>query len=267
MKKLRQRVPLAAVVLTCAAWWSAPLSAADAEKSFTARGVLEDAKLYFTAPIRWDMREWLYFGGSLAAVAVAHQYDDNVREHFVGDSASALDNKDSNDLRDALPAAAIVAGTFTYAALIHDHDGYNEGWSMVEAAGLSAVDAYALKLIAGRLRPNETTDPDSWGDQGDSFPSMHSTAAFAIGTVLAESGSDRYRWVRRGIGYGVAAGTAYLRVHDNVHWFSDTVAGAALGIATANFVLNRHEFNDNQASVAVVPLDGGMMLTYSVPLH
>ena len=38
---------------------------------------------------------------------------------------------------------------------------------------------------------------------GDSFPSMHVSTTFAVGTVLAESGGDNYRWLRRGIGYGL----------------------------------------------------------------
>jgi hypothetical protein len=30
---------------------------------------LEDTKLYFTAPLRWDQEDWLYFGGALAQLA------------------------------------------------------------------------------------------------------------------------------------------------------------------------------------------------------
>jgi len=59
--------------------------------------------------------------------------------------------------------------------------------------------------------------------------------------TFAESGNDDYRWVRRILGYAVAGGTAYIRMKDNVHWLSDTVAGAALGVATARFVLNRED--------------------------
>src|SRR5690242_11470189 len=81
--------------------------------------------------------------------------------------------------------------------LSNDHDGYGEGWAMAEAAGLSGVTAYALKFAAGRRTPDQTTNPNEWGRSGTSFPSFHSTAAFAVGTVLAESGNDEYRWLRR----------------------------------------------------------------------
>ena len=92
---------------------------------------------------------------------------------------------------------------------------------------------------------------------GSSFPSLHATAAFAIGTVLAESGNDDYRWFRRALGYGIAGATAYIRVKDNVHWMSDTVAGAALGAASARFAMNRREARDHRLDVAVGPAQGG----------
>ena len=70
---------------------------------------------------------------------------------------------------------------------------------------------------------------------------MHASAAFAIGTVFAESGDEEHRWLRRTLGYGIAGATAYARLHDNVHWFSDVVAGAAIGFSTARFVMHRDD--------------------------
>ena len=92
---------------------------------------------------------------------------------------------------------------------------------------------------------------------------MHSAAAWAVGTVFAESGNDEYRWIRRIIGYGIAAGTSYVRMNENVHWLSDTVAGAALGIATARFVLNR-EGAESRSAVQFQPVKGGWMVSYSL---
>jgi membrane-associated phospholipid phosphatase len=87
-----------------------------------------------------------------------------------------------------------------------------------------------------------------------------------VGTVFAESGNDEYRWIRRIIGYGVAGATGYVRVEENVHWLSDTVAGAALGIATAKFVLNRQD-SQNRGTVQIQPVKGGWMVSYAVRTH
>lgn len=237
-------------------------------EQFDVGTVLEDSKLYFTAPLRWDARHWLYAGGALLAVGAAHSFDDTVRTHFAIGDRALLNGKDSHSTRDALPAAALVAGTFALAWWVDDEGGRVESYSMLEAAGLSAVTTTALKYAAGRERPNETTDQNSWRNGGSSFPSLHSSAAFAIGTVFAESGGEEYRWIRRVIGYGMAGATAYTRAHDNVHWLSDTVAGAAIGIATAHFVLNRRDTRHSAGSVDVAPMQGGgVMLSYSIPLQ
>jgi hypothetical protein len=239
--------------------------AAAADSQIT-HDLAEDAKLYFTAPVRWEKRDWLHFGETLAVIGVAYQYDDDVRAHFVAGLDSPLDGKDPHSLRDALPAAIILAGTWTAAALLDDPDGYEEGREMLEAAAFSAISTTLVKFAAGRMRPNETVQKDDWSRSGDSFPSLHVSAAFAIGTVLAESGGDNHRWMRRLLGYGIAGATAYARLHDNVHWLSDTVAGAAVGISTAHFVLNRSEARDQRSAFSVLPIDGGLMLVYNATL-
>ena len=230
--------------------------------SFSVSEALDDAKLYFTAPLRWDSQDWLYFGAALAAVGAAHEFDSRVRTHFV-DPTQPLNGRDKNSARDALPAVALIVGTGLYAGAIGDRDGYRETWSLLEAGVFSTATSEVLTLAAGRERPDATTSPNMWRHGGDSFPSVHVSAAFAIGTVFAESGNDEYRWIRRIIGYGVATGTAYLRVHENVHWLSDTVAGTALGIATARFVLNR-QGGEQHASFQFQPSKDGWQLAYTV---
>ena len=92
------------------------------------------------------------------------------------------------------------------------------------------------------------------------------STAFAIGTVFAESGNDEYRWIRRIVGYGVAGATGYVRIKENVHWLSDTVAGAALGIAAARFVLNRQNA-ETRASMQFEPIKNGWRVSYSMRIH
>ena len=228
---------------------------------------LEDTKLYFTSPLRWDEKDWLYFGGALVAIGAAHSFDERVRDHFATGSKAILNGgEDKNTLRDAAPTVALVAGTGLYAAFINDHDGYRETWSLIEAGAFSGATAEVLGYAVGRERPDATTSANEWGKGGDSFPSLHTTVAFAVGTVFAESGNDEYRWVRRIIGYGVASATAYVRTSENVHWLSDSVAGAALGIATARFVLNRQEAQD-RAALQFQPVKNGWLISYSVRTH
>jgi hypothetical protein len=230
---------------------------------------LEDTKLYFTSPLRWDEEDWLYFGGALVAIGAAHGFDERVRDHFATGSKAVLNGgQDKNTFRDAAPTVALIAGTGLGAAFFDDKDGYRETWALIEAGAFSGITAEAFGYATGRERPDETASPNEWGKGRDSFPSLHTTIAFAVGTVFAESGNDEYRWVRRIIGYGIAGATAYVRIDENVHWLSDSVAGAALGIATAKFVLNRQDAqSQNRGTVQFQPVKGGWMVSYAVRTH
>ncbi|HWM69709.1 MAG TPA: phosphatase PAP2 family protein [Steroidobacteraceae bacterium] len=249
---------LSRILLLCACFTALGVTTPCRAQSSLSADVWTDTKLYFTSPLRWDTQDWLFFGGAVAAIGAAHQYDGDVRRHFAGQSP-VLDGKDTHSLRDAAPAALVVLGTWAYAGFTDDYQGHRETFTMLEAAAFSTVTAEGLKFAAGRARPNESNRVDDWRAGGSSFPSLHATAAFAIGTVLAESGSDEYRWVRRVLGYGIAGATAYIRVKDNVHWLSDTVAGAALGAATARFAMNRREARHPPLDVSIGPAQGGGM--------
>lgn len=233
--------------------------------------LLLDIEAYYTSPLHWDMKDWAYFGGAIGLLAAAHHYDGQVRTHFIAEGTQAKGGS-TKDLQDAIPAVAAVVGTWAYANLIDSSDGHREAYEMVEAAGLSLTTTYALKFAAGRERPDQTSDPDKWRTSGgSSFPSTHAAAAFAIGAVLAESGNDDYRWMRRFLGYGAVAGyTAYERLKHNAHWLSDDVAGAEIGGATAHFVMEREkerrEARKNY-TLSLVPLEGGAMLTYSLNIE
>jgi len=240
-------------------------SANAADDSSESGGPSDDIKRYATSPARWDQTDWLYFGGAVTAVVLSHRYDTDVRTHFLRNRPDLANTSNDHTLDDAAPTVAIIAGTWLAAQIANSDGGRHESWSMLEAAGLGTATGVLTKFVAGRDRPDETSDPNRWRSSGSSFPSLHTTAAFAVGTVLAESGNDDYRVVRRALGYGLGAVTAYQRLRHNQHWLSDTVAGAAIGMGSARFVLNKD--SSHMAGVSVVPLNDGVMLAYSLPLH
>jgi len=64
----------------------------------------------------------------------------------------------------------------------------------------------------------------------------------------------------------VAGATGYVRVSENVHWLSDSVAGAVLGIASARFVLNRQgtQGTPDRGALQFQPVKNGWLLSYSI---
>ena len=78
-----------------------------------------------------------------------------------------------------------------------------------------------LKRTTHRQRPNQTGFT--------SFPSGHTAIAFMGAEFLYQEYKDVSPWY--GVsGYFIAAGTGYLRMYNNKHWFSDVVAAAGIGI-------------------------------------
>ena len=94
-----------------------------------------------------------------------------------------------------------------------------------------------LKYVVDRARP--TFHPLA-GFSGPSFPSGHTTAAFACYCAFAVVlGRGRGRTVQTNLlagAIGLATMIGASRVMLGVHWLTDVVAGAALGLAWFSLV-------------------------------
>lgn len=70
------------------------------------------------------------------------------------------------------------------------------------------------------------------GSANNSFPSGHAATAFVGAELLWQEYREESIWY--GIaGYAAAAGTGYLRMYNDKHWFSDIAMGAGVGILSA----------------------------------
>ena len=119
-------------------------------------------------------------------------------------------------------AAGWVVGQLSGRSHLSDAAAQATGAGLI-AGGIATV----LKRGFGRLRPNQgSSERFAPFSDHSAFPSGHTTLAVAIATSLAHSTADKRADV---LLYGTAALTGFARINDNKHWFSDVVAGAALG--------------------------------------
>ena len=111
------------------------------------------------------------------------------------------------------------------------------GGRVLVSVGLAGITTVAIKEI-GRVRPNSTRDPYLFKpfSRHESFPSGHTTIAFALAASLSE---EIHAGWATAVLYAGASGTAWSRLNDHRHWLSDVLAGAAVGITAAKVVEGR----------------------------
>jgi len=150
----------------------------------------------------------------------------------------------SRDLQYVADPGSIVIGVGLYGVgkLAHWHEVADLGLHGTEAVAISGIVTGIIKDAAGRARPyvSRDTSPDDFafarglrkGGAYQSFPSGHTTAAFAAASVVT---SESQRWWPQGIWlvapvmYGGATLVGVSRMYNNAHWASDVVLGAAIG--------------------------------------
>ena len=126
------------------------------------------------------------------------------------------------------------------------------GLDMIEATILAEATAEIAKLAIRRPRP---INPDGHQSHGYSMPSGHATVTFAAATVL-----QQHLGYKAAIPtYLIASYVAMSRLHDNRHYASDVVMGAATGIIIGRSVT--YHGRNFWGGPVVVP--GGMALMFT----
>lgn len=191
-------------------------------------------------------------GGGAAALAV-HPADDDFNHRLAGrwDTFFAPGKYLGNTPEQVGGAiAAYVVGRAAHkpklAHLAND---------LLQAQILSELIVEPTKFATQRLRPYQTSNCKL----NCSFPSGHSSVTFADATVIER----HLGWKYSVLGYGIATYVATSRLHDNKHWLSDVVFGAATGTIAGRTVV--HHARDYWA-LSPVPVPGGgvaLMVTRS----
>jgi membrane-associated phospholipid phosphatase len=136
----------------------------------------------------------------------------------------------------------IGSSMYTVGRLTHVRRAAELGLHGTEAILVGGGIAYVIKGLAGRERPyvEKDTNPHSFGflrglRQGhdmSSFPSGHTTAAFAAAAAVTAETRDWWPQHHKVIGTAMYTGAALVgisRMYNDAHWASDVVMGAAIG--------------------------------------
>ena len=183
---------------------------------------------------------WWEAAIAVGAVGVASLADRSVND-WAQDQRSSRSDAIARVFRNGgEPQVWLVAGGGIFAAgVVSGRPNLRRSGARVLASlAVAGFTAVAIKKVVGRVRPSDTNDPYLFKpfSKNDAFPSGHTTMAFALAASLAEEIHNR--WVTAAL-YAGASGTAWSRLNDRHHWFSDVLAGATVGVGAAKVIEGR----------------------------
>lgn len=124
------------------------------------------------------------------------------------------------DLAGQLIPNILYVGTQSILGARGDEKGYGRAMGMLKATLYSSAVTTALKYSIREPRPDNIKEKNS-------FPSGHSTTAFAFGGYVLEE----HGWKAGVPALLLSAFVGASRINDNRHFLSDVVAGATIGLA------------------------------------
>ena len=196
-----------------------------------------------------EKRWWMAFLAALVALALALTFDGQLSrwaqswpEAIRGALVQITPYGESDWI--LYPSAALFAITAVVALFVRWKLMRTLLWQFAAlygfifiGVGLPSLIAALVKRVIGRARPQYLDEVGTLGFRWNwldwtyqSFPSGHATTAFALATVI---GFISPRWFYPGV--AMAALIALSRVSMGVHYPSDIVAGAILGLLGAYF--------------------------------
>lgn len=217
-----------------------------------------DFKQTFTKPFHMTKKDWLNTGGFvLGEVALSFADEPIQRNVFTwrGESKAVRNTSEYVTRFGASYEIYTLLTLGTTGFVFHRTKLTTTTFLATQAYLTGAAVEVAVKFLSGRQRPDFYTtaarvpDPQFHGPfkvikdfsgnkENSSFPSGHTTVAFAAATVFAMEYKDHL--LIPIISYSAATLIGLSRLTENRHWFTDIVAGAALGYLSGRQVVNNY---------------------------
>jgi membrane-associated phospholipid phosphatase len=223
-----------------------------------------DFKQEFTAPFHLKKKDWAKVGEFTAltfALSFAEEPIQQAALRFKNRNTSVNDiSKGLSDFGGIYEVFA-VAGLGAYGLISSNNKLANTTLLASQAYITGGTVMTLVKLLTGRTRPSYypagvEAEPRFLGpfhrklndangtNENSSFPSGHSTVAFAVATVFASEYKDK-PWVSI-VSYTTASLIGASRITENKHWTTDVIAGAALGYVTGKLVDKNYNLYANK---------------------
>jgi membrane-associated phospholipid phosphatase len=209
----------------------------------------------FQSPWKTDAK-YIFWGGLGLAIFLKQATPDFVEstQRTWSQDKPLGTSKVGDYLGQGIPNLIYFTGFFVDYYFSHDEKSFARAVYMAKTSLYATAFAHVMKLAWQEPRPD---DPNT----KDSFPSGHTTAAFAFAsTVGMEHG---VYWGTAG--YLLATYAGLSRINDNRHRLNDVVAGAAIGISYGMGVYSHN--NPSKSTLIILPSEDldGVVVNYATP--
>lgn len=193
------------------------------EKSYRqlSAGLMKQKSPKIPAYYRYAIPASLITYGALSfALPPVKELDHSIRDQVI---ASGQERIHFDDFIQFMPAVAVY-GLDLCTPLKAKHSFRDRTIVMATSHLLMAGTVHGLKNTVNVTRPDNSAR--------NSFPSGHTATAFTGAHILFREYKDQSVWI--GVaGYAAATSTGVFRILNNRHWLSDVMAGAGIGILSA----------------------------------
>lgn len=198
--------------------------------------IFVDQKTFWSTPFRMTARQWQWTVPLAFAGAGLLASDTVIERHAPANPATV-----SRAVTFSNAGLATLVGTggglFLWGHLVHDDQKREAGLLSGQAAIDAALQTEVFKYAMGRDRPSIGDGRGRFFQGGDSFPSGHSAAAWAIASVIAHEYPGP---LTKLMVYGLAGGISASRFAGHKHFAADVAVGSALGWFTGRQVFRAH---------------------------
>jgi membrane-associated phospholipid phosphatase len=147
---------------------------------------------------------------------------------------------------------ALSIGTYAFGRIFDKPKVSHLGMDLLRTQMLTELLVEPIKFATHRERPD--------GSDHQSFPSGHAAITFAAATVIER----HLGWKNAALAYAIASYVAASRLHDNVHYLSDVVFGAAVGTIAGRTVT---EHGREMWTFSPTPVQGGVAIMVTRAPH
>ncbi|MBI2270910.1 MAG: phosphatase PAP2 family protein [Bacteroidetes bacterium] len=216
------------------------------------KSYIYDTRDVIISPFKSSPKQWLIFSAVVAADITIASQDAAVRDFALRNRNSTTQDIQQYGLEPwgsgkySMPLLGLF---YLYGSVKSDERSKQTALLGLKAFVVSGIIVTIPKQFFHRHRPCPSIyggKPDAgcatyvnifFQSSDNSFPSGHSTSAFAMATVISEQYKYK-KWVPV-VSYTLAGLASLSRVESNKHWASDVFMGAVLGYSIGKFITRK----------------------------